>query len=189
MYKSFSHCIFTVQNTFISVLYFHSIAEIIKKEAALVLMFLIFWKNYKKEQKNHVEEKRMKSAVALPHIQRTALKSRLNDKIMPVPHHLLGVLKAMNVKTGRKKILEMPVFYWSFRRDESSDTWANDLGPNFTELLIQIFGSFNKFLFLILILIYLILSWESQRLNEDRKAFNPLLLIYEYSGGGMDPGA
>ena len=52
----------------------------------------------------------MKSAVALPHIQGTAMKS-LNDKIMPVPHHLLGVLKAMNVKTGRKKILEMPVFY------------------------------------------------------------------------------
>lgn len=83
----------------------------------------------------------------------------------------------------------MPVFYWSFRRDESSDTWANDLGPNFTEFLIQIFGSFNKFLFLILILIYLILSWECQKLNEDRKAFNSLLLIYEYSGGGMDPGA
>lgn len=44
--------------------YFQSIAEITKKEAALVLMFLIFWKNYKKEQKNHVEKDEISSCSA-----------------------------------------------------------------------------------------------------------------------------
>lgn len=53
----------------------------------------------------------MKTAVALPHIQVTAPKSRLIAKMMPVPHHSLGALKSMNVKTGRKKILEIHIFY------------------------------------------------------------------------------
>jgi len=52
----------------------------------------------------------------------------------------------------KQETLEIHISYWSFRRGESPDTWANEPGPSFTELLIQIFrSSFNKFLFLILI--------------------------------------
>lgn len=100
MNKSFSLCTFIVQNIFISVLYFHSIGEINKKEAGLVVKFPIFYERIiRKEIK--IVLKRIKSAVALPYIQVRAPKRCLIDKIMLGSRHLL-VLTARNVKTGAK---------------------------------------------------------------------------------------
>lgn len=91
---------FIVQNRFISVLYFHSIGEINKKEAGLVVKFLIFYKRIKRKE-TKIVLKRIKSAVAPSYIQVTAPKRCLIDKIMVGSHHLL-VLTDRNVKTEAK---------------------------------------------------------------------------------------
>lgn len=91
----------------------------------------------------------MKAAVTLPRISTEKPPNCQNDAGTPSPIRCAEINECQDWKQKN-----LDIFYWSFRRGKSPDTWANDLGWNFSELLTQVFGSFfNKFLFLILILI------------------------------------